>query len=458
MPRRVIGYARVSSEEQARGTSLEDQQTAIRAYAKDRGLTVHRLYVEAVSAVREKIETREQMQALMKDVRSGDLVLCDKLDRWSRDPEFTYASVRQILAAGASFYAISDRCDPSTSEGDTTLGFRILFAREEHKRIKERMVGTRRLLRDQGFYVEGRVPLGYVRRAVKGQRAVDKNVLLIDEAGAELVRRIFRMAIAGNSFIRISEAIDRHPCFVKECLERRLYTGEIQNSHGEWIVGKQPAIIDVATYLKARDALTRRRVGGHRAAGHMGRTAGWILRDVAVCGHCGAGMMSAWGGTGLGYYRCAKRCVREYVLVESVEEPAAEMVLARLGELRAELAATPKRVPVVDTSAKVARLQRKREKLLDAYTDGIMTREELRTRLEKVDVERMRLTAQPRTVDVGERRRMFAEVVALEAAWTRASGPIRRAIVKQLVEQAEVAKDEAPRLVWRATEDLSAEE
>src|SRR5690242_9805871 len=102
-PRRVLGYARVSSREQALGSSLQDQQEAIRAYTSARGLIVTRFYVEAESAVHEKIERREQMQALMRDVRPGDLVLCDKLDRWSRDPEFTYGSVRKILSCGASF-------------------------------------------------------------------------------------------------------------------------------------------------------------------------------------------------------------------------------------------------------------------------------------------------------------------------------------------------------------------
>jgi hypothetical protein len=35
------------------------------------------------------------------------------------------------------------------------LGVRVLVAREEHKRIRERMVGTRKLLHDRGHYAEG---------------------------------------------------------------------------------------------------------------------------------------------------------------------------------------------------------------------------------------------------------------------------------------------------------------
>ena len=102
--------------------------------------------------------------------------------------------IREILAAGASFYAAGDQCDPSTSEGDTMLNFRVLFAKEEHKRIKARMVGTRRILRDQGYYVEGRPPFGYRRAMPKGHKGVEKNVLVVEPDEAELVRRAYRLA------------------------------------------------------------------------------------------------------------------------------------------------------------------------------------------------------------------------------------------------------------------------
>lgn len=125
--RRVIGYARVSSKEQALGTSLTDQQNSIKAYAKGRGLKVDRIYVEAESAVREKLEHRDQMQALVRDVREGDLVVCAKLDRWSRDPEFSHKSVREILAKGAHMFFVDEACDPSTDQGDSMLNFRKGF-------------------------------------------------------------------------------------------------------------------------------------------------------------------------------------------------------------------------------------------------------------------------------------------------------------------------------------------
>lgn len=456
MPR-VLGYARVSSEEQARGTSLQDQQASIASYAKARGLKVHHCYVEAESGIRAKAEKRVQMAALLADVRRGDLVLCDKLDRWSRDAEFSYSSIRQILERGAHFYAIADRLDPSTSEGDTALGFRILFAREEHKRIKERMVGTRNLLRDQGYYMEGEPPMGYRRPHPKGYRGVEKNVLVIVESEAAVVRRIFRMAIGGRSMREIASEFGFNDDRVKDTLDRRLYIGEIRSSKGEWIAGKHPAIISGTTFVAARAAVDSRRLGGVRVPGRPTRTAGWMLRDVAMCGHCGARMSSSYGAT-RNYYRCSHACTSAYVPVLVVESQASGMILARLQALRAELAVMPRAIPKADPAVRLAKLAETRKRLTDGYAEGLIAPVDFRSRIARLDDEHLMLTSRAIEIDPAARREMLREVQIMEQAWLHMSGEQRRATVNDLVLRAALVAGKEPDLTWRATEDLSAEE
>ncbi|HTB72862.1 MAG TPA: recombinase family protein, partial [Polyangiaceae bacterium] len=288
--RRVLGYARVSSELQGQGSSLRDQQDAITAYAKAQKLPAPTFYVESESAIHEKNEKRDRIRALLADVKAGDLVLCDKIDRWSRDPEFTYRSLREILAVGASFYAVGDQCDPSTPEGDTMLNFRVLFAKEEHKRIKARMVGTRRILRDQGYYADGLAPFGYRRGLPKASKGLEKNVLVIEPKEAEIVRRAFRLATR-EPLSSIAETLGLARDRVGKMLRKRVYLGEIQNTRGEWIKAKHPGIVDVDTFTRAQAALEGRKNGG---ASEVSQTSTWILRDVARCGRCGAKMTSAY--------------------------------------------------------------------------------------------------------------------------------------------------------------------
>lgn len=478
-PKRVLGYARVSSEDQAVGTSLQDQQDSIRAYAKARGLTVTKFFVEAESAVYEKIEKRDQIRSLMNEVRAGDLVLCDKLDRWSRDPEFTYSSVRRILAAKASFYSVTDRCDPSTSEGDSMLGAKVWFAREEHKMIKQRLVGTRRLLRDKGYYVEGLPPIGYKRSKPRGHKGLEKNVLQIDPDGAELVKSIFKMCIGGTSIGRIrmhlrevrkERAWDNK---VIGCILRnRLYIGEALDTRGVWIKGQQAPILKPDVFAKAQAALDSRRLGGrrHETTSH---TKDWLLRELGFCARCGGKMGPAYGGRDgkpyIYYYRCAKRCGVRYTKVLETDAAVSAMVLGRLAELREHLSTgaedNRRGGNVIDFAARRDALQRKRDRYLEVYAETAMSLEELHKHLAKVDAERTKLedleSKQDRESPLRSkeiRRRELAHLGEIQKLWRRADAAIRRDLLRELATVVKLEPDKAPVVMWRTPEEIAADE
>ncbi len=435
--RRVLGYARVSSELQGQGSSLRDQQDMIAAYAKARRLPVPRFYVEAESAVHERNERRDQIQALMADVREGDLVVCDKIDRWSRDPEFTYRSTREILEAGASFYAVGDQCDPSTPDGDSMLGFQVMFAREERKRIKVRMVGTRKILRDQGYYVEGLPPFGYRRSKPKGHKGVEKNMLVIEPAEAERVRRAFALARReALSSIATTIGLARH--HQQRVLRSRVYLGEIQNSRGEWIKAKHPAIVDADVFARTQAALDGRKNGG---ASEISQTSTWILRDVARCAKCGARMASAFAGPhGDGrryYYRSSHRCTPKHIPVRVLEEEAEPLIVERLEQLREELGREPKRPrtprAAPDFAQRRAKLQQRRTRYIEAYADESMTREDLRAAIAKLDALALQVDAEEHAVSRPSplatpeaRRSALREVGVIRKAWGKATPEARR--------------------------------
>ncbi len=480
--RRVLAYARVSSEEQARGTSLQDQQDAIGAYAHARGLKVHRFYVEAESAVYEKSEKREQIQFLLREAREGDLVVCDKLDRWSRDPEFTYGSIRKILERGASFYAVGDRCDPATRDGDTMLGVRVLVAREEHKRIKERTVGTRRMLRDRGYYVEGLPPIGYVRPSGKGVSRLEHNVLAVDKEGAEIVRDVFRMCIRGWSIGRICDHLrETRPKrswdkkLVGTILRSRVYLGEVLDTRGVWIKGMQEPTVTPELFSRAQAALDSRRLTGS-APRTESRTKDWLLRQIGRCARCGAKLSASYGGgtyTGAAdytyYYRCGKGCRgSHYMRVKLFDGEVSKMMLARLVELRAELARGAEPAPppkVIDFAVEKGRLQKKRERYIEAFSDAGMTKEELRASLAKVDEARTRLEAKeaeqqglsPRAT-AAARRQVLDRVKTMVKAWRAATAPQKRELLHIFARTVSIENGKAPVVDWRSPAELAAEE
>lgn len=460
-PRRILGYARVSSLEQTLGTSLQDQQDAIRAHAQKRGLKVDRMYVEAESGIFEKAERRDQIQALMANVREGDLVLVDKIDRWSRDPEFTYGSVRQILARGAAYYAIGDDCDPSTAAGDSMLGLRVFFAREEHKRIKLRMVGTRKLLRDRGYYVEGLPPIGYRRQDVRG---VDRNVLVLVADEVARVREIYRLCISGHSINEIAESLGITRDLVHDTLKNRLYLGEQRNSLGEWMRGRHEAIIDPATFAAARASSERRFLGERKSRGAASETSTWWLRDLTVCGFCGRKMSSSYAGPHNArryYYRCSARCATRGVGVRGIEALAETMVVARLEELREEIAgarSTSEPTKPVDVADRRQRLAAKRARYLELFAEGEMDRAQLRARLDALREQELRLDAlavEPPKVTVEQRRAALRALGRMTRTFLLATPLERRAMARTIARSVAISFGEPPRFDWYTADELT---
>jgi DNA invertase Pin-like site-specific DNA recombinase len=456
-----LGYARVSSAEQALGTSLQDQQDLIRSYAQKRSLSVDRMYVEAESAVYEKAERRDQVQALLAEARRGDLVLVDKIDRWSRDPEFSYGSIRQLLAKGAAFYAIGDDCDPSTHQGDSMLGMRVFFAREEHKRIRLRMVGTRKLLRDRGYYVEGLPPFGYRRQDVKG---IERNLLKINDADAALVKDAYRRCVLGESGSQIARALGIGRNRIFYALKSRVYLGEVKNAAGHWVRGKHDPIIDPKTFSQAQASLERRR-NGARVSRDDSETASWWLRDVARCAHCGAKMSSAYAGERGArryYFRCYKRCTSRFVPLGISQSQAEPLIVGRLIDLREELVSASSKRPELPKSAGVqerrARLERKRMRTIEAFTDGAMTREEMRQAIARLDAERTKLDALeyvPPPITKDERRAALGRISELRRAWVGATPRERRSIVFAIARSCLLAAGKTPRFDWFSSEELA---
>lgn len=479
-PGRVFGYARVSSAEQALGTSLQDQQDALARYAAARGLKVTRNFVEAESAVSEKFERREQIQELMRELRAGDLILVDKLDRWSRDIEWTYRSMREIGEANARVYFVGENLDPTTPEGDSLLSMRAVFAREEHKRIRLRTVGTRMVLRDRGFYVEGLPPIGYKRALPRGAKDPEKkNTLVVDKWGASVVHDVYRRCLLGESMKSITRSMARAHTdrswdskLIGQILHGRIYLGEIRNTHGIWIKGRHPPIIDAATFAKAQAAIASRKLTGAKHTGES-LTKDWLLRKIAKCALCGAKMGSAYGA-GVGknkhyvyYYRCTRKCGARLVPVQAMDVVASDLAAARLVDLCELLSVAPrdaptKPSPIVNIAERRIAVERRRDRLMELYTDSLMTRPKMNALMAKIDAERLKIDAMEiklkpsaRLSDVKIRAELLKSVTGMRKAWIRMTPEERRSAVEILATSAAIARDAPPVLLWRSPAELA---
>lgn len=479
IPRRVLAYARVSGQEQGRsGTSLDAQREEILRHCAAHGLPSPRFFVEIESAGAEKLDRRAQLIALMAEVREGDLVIVSKQDRWSRDTLFYLQSTRDIMARGARFLSLAERFDPSTPEGVFASTIMAAVAEQERGRIRERTVGRRREMRDQGCWTEATVPFGY-RRDPQTRR------LVILESEALIVREVFARSLLGQSIQAIAhdmrarqigrqggKPIGWDKKAVHSLLRARWYLGDIRRTSGAWEPA-HPAIVDRGTFERVQKALETRRKGGC-TPGASSRTAAWLLRGLSVCGSCGARMGAAYSRATAkdGYYACNARlrgddCDEVYVKVSTTDASVSALAVRRLEELREALASQKMDHGGRGDIARLEALRRglesvktRRERLLSIAVEGLVTPGELRQRLAKLDSERAHTEAaiaeeEKRVQPISDAVRVdvLREISMLRRGWQKATMAERREILALLAERIQFANG-VPTITWASVDSV----
>ena len=117
-------YARVSSEEQVEGYSLDAQRRAFRALVEGRGWTVFHEYLEeGRSAHTDDIRKRPVFKQAIDDALAGryDVLVVHKIDRFSRKLRVTLEYFEKLGKAGVGFVSIQNEIDYSTPTGKFML-------------------------------------------------------------------------------------------------------------------------------------------------------------------------------------------------------------------------------------------------------------------------------------------------------------------------------------------------
>jgi DNA invertase Pin-like site-specific DNA recombinase len=122
----VIGYARVSTQDQDLSGQLETLKAA--------GATT--IFREKISGAR---ADRPQLAKLMASLKAGDVVLVTKLDRLGRSTRELLDLIERIGSVGASFRSLGDPLwDTSSSQGRLLSTLLAAIAEFESDLIRER--------------------------------------------------------------------------------------------------------------------------------------------------------------------------------------------------------------------------------------------------------------------------------------------------------------------------------
>ena len=162
---RAALYARVSTQEQVDGYSLDAQERAFRSLAESRGWDVYQVYrEEGQSAHVDDVNKRPVFKEAIDDALSGkyDVLVVHKIDRFSRRRRITDEYFEKLHKAGVGFFSISEQMDFSTPMGSFALGMFGGMAQLYSENLGEETKKGLAERRAQGLYC-GSLPFGVIK-------------------------------------------------------------------------------------------------------------------------------------------------------------------------------------------------------------------------------------------------------------------------------------------------------
>ncbi|GEP61652.1 recombinase family protein [Reyranella soli] len=275
--RRCAIYTRKSSEEglEQSFNSLEAQREACEAYIKSQAhegwQLVSSLYDDGGYSGGNM--DRPGLVRLMDDVAQNrvDIIVVYKIDRLTRSLA-DFAKIVEILDRHtASFVAVTQQFNTTTSMGRLTLNILLSFAQFEREVASERVRDKIAASKRRGMWMGGNAPLGY--------DLIEKR-LVANEVEAELVRAIFRRylelgtvtLLMADSELRARLArikIKKGKCLgetrygrgaLYNLLRNEVYIGRVRHKSASY-PGQHAAIIDHNVWQQVQGQMSAQRPG-----------------------------------------------------------------------------------------------------------------------------------------------------------------------------------------------------
>lgn len=188
---RVFGYSRFSTLGQHE-SSIERQETSIRAYADRENLTIDRLFADrgVSGALSERAELDKMIAACSEIVGSRRIiVIVESMDRLVRSID-AFAAIHTALARVGAVVHEAYRGEMDDFQGP----IQAAFAAADRNRIVQRLNAGKRQLVARGGYI-GPLPTGYRRDGT--------GMLAVDPESSKLVIELFERRAEGETISSI---------------------------------------------------------------------------------------------------------------------------------------------------------------------------------------------------------------------------------------------------------------
>lgn len=219
-------YARVSTDRQQDGASLDVQLEQCRKYCESNGLFVAAEFKDVLSGL--KTDRPQYRQAVdLARSKAVDKLVVWRLDRLGRDSGEYITQLRDLRKLGISVVSI-------TQPGESVLMQELMgvLAAEESRQLSVRITASKRRRSSEGKW-NGAAPLGY-----SAENHPDGGRVLVPNEDAPLVTQMFKRYATGKHNLRnLRDYLNEHGHVVTRgsiwyLLRNPVYTGTIR--HGHW--------------------------------------------------------------------------------------------------------------------------------------------------------------------------------------------------------------------------------
>lgn len=198
-------YIRLSRDDLRAGESMsvENQRIFLNKYAKEQGWSNVTEYVDdGYTGVN---FDRPSFMRMIEDVQKQkiNIIVCKDMSRFGRNYIQVGEFTDYILpSAGCALIALNDGVDTRKSIDNDMTPFRNLFNEFYCKDISKKVKTGRSVRASTGKYLGAYAPLGYILNPD------NRYEYLIDETGAEIVRKIFALRSQGKSILGIATQLN----------------------------------------------------------------------------------------------------------------------------------------------------------------------------------------------------------------------------------------------------------
>ena len=267
-------YARVSTDIQLEGYSIDAQKEFLLSYAKAKEFTEFEYYIDGGYSGKDL--ERPAIQKLIRDVKEHkiDCVIVFKLDRISRSQKDTLYLIEEVFNKyNVGFVSVRENFDTTIPFGKAMVGVLSIFAQLERETILERTkIGIQKRAENGYWKGGGKDPFPY---------SYDKNTgtLIPVPEQVELLHKMINLYLNGYSFVKISNIVGMDESMVEKRILSRRTLGIVPYKDQEF-KGKHQAVISEELHNKIIE--TNKLRSKARTESH------YLLSGKIFCGYCGA--------------------------------------------------------------------------------------------------------------------------------------------------------------------------